>query len=186
MEEPPSRLKKRPCSTLGRKMPACDQPPYEELKQPSLPCFSIVSRMALAVRPSATSQLTCTKGSLPRSSGFVLPERKPSRYDLRTMGPAMRVLSYVRAMTPSVSRCTRCRLGSGFCASGPLGSFGRHRILQRARQQAACGQPCSARGARLQPLPSCGAHGACPCCYKRGRAVLTITKEQDRQEVVNQ
>ena len=103
MDEPPSRLKKRPCSTLGRKMPACDQPPYEELKQPSLPCFSIVSRMALAVSPNATSQLTCTKGSLPRSSGFVLPVRKPSRYDLRTMGPATRVLSYVRAMTPSVS-----------------------------------------------------------------------------------
>ena len=82
--------------------------------------------------------------------------------------------------------CTRCCLGSRFCAGGPFGSFGRHRILQRARQQTACSQPCSARGARLQPLPSCGAHGACPCCYERGRAVLTITKEQDRQEVVKQ
>ena len=65
------------------------------------------------------------------------------------------------------AKCTRCCLGSGFCASGPFGSFGRHRILQRARQQAACGQSRSARGARLQPLPSCGAHGACPCCCER-------------------
>lgn len=77
----------------------------------------------------------------------------------------------------------RC-LGSGFCASSPFGSFGRQRILQRARQQAACGQSRSARGARLQPLPSCGAHGACPNCYERGRAALTITKEQDWQKVV--
>ena len=76
------------------------------------------------------------------------------------------------------ARGARCCLGSRFCASSP---FGRHRILQRAWQQAACGQP---RSARLQPLPSCGAHGACPCCCERGRAVLTITKEQDRQEVV--
>ena len=76
------------------------------------------------------------------------------------------------------ARCARYCLGSRFCASGPLG---RHRILQRAWQQAACGQ---SRSARLQPLPSCGAHGACPCCCERGRAVLTITKEQDRQEVV--
>ena len=63
------------------------------------------------------------------------------------------------------ARCTRCGLGSRFCAGGSFGSFGRHRILQRARQQAACGQSRSARGARLQPLPSCGAHGACPNCY---------------------
>ena len=82
------------------------------------------------------------------------------------------------------ARCTRCGLGSRFCAGGSFGSFGRHRILQRARQQAACGQSRSARGARLQPLPSCGAHGACPNCYERGRAVLTITKEQDWQKVV--
>jgi len=82
------------------------------------------------------------------------------------------------------ARCAGCCLGSRFCAGGSFGGFGRQRILQRARQQATCGQPCSARGARLQPLPSCGAHGACPNCYERGRAVFTITKEKDRQEVV--
>ena len=63
--------------------------------------------------------------------------------------------------------CARCSLGCGLCARGPFSSFGRHCVLQRARQQAACGQSCSARGARLQPLPSCSAHGACPCCCER-------------------
>lgn len=73
-------------------MPACDQPPQELLNTALLPCFSIVSRMALAVRPSATSQLYLHELLLAAQLGLAIA-LQALQTGFAHMGAEIRVLS---------------------------------------------------------------------------------------------